>query len=42
MTEVLKGKTLGEAVTALRGKVEKGDPTWLAYAVYGHPEARFL
>jgi hypothetical protein len=36
------GKTLGEAVTALRGKVEKGDPTWLAYAVYGHPEARFL
>ena len=35
-----EGRTLGEAVTDLRRRVKNGDPTWLAYAVYGHPAAR--
>ncbi len=37
---LMDGRTLGEAVTELRGRIRDGDPTWLAYAVYGHPEAR--
>ena len=36
------GQTLGEAVTAARQAISRktGDPTWLAYAVYGDPLAR--
>jgi hypothetical protein len=36
------GKALGEAATAAREAVscKPGDPTWLAYAVYGDPLAR--
>src|SRR6185437_10753448 len=32
--------TLGQAVSDLRLRAKDGDLTWLAYAVYGHPEAR--
>ena len=35
-------RSLGQAVTELRGRVRDGDPTWLAYAVYGHPEAKLV
>lgn len=36
------GLPLGEAVTAARGSAasQPGDPTWLAYTVYGDPRAR--
>jgi hypothetical protein len=36
------GLPLGEAVTAARGSAasQPGDPTWLAYTVYGDPSAR--
>ena len=35
------GATLGEAVMSARSTAEReGDPTWLAYAVYGNPRAR--
>ena len=39
---LLDGDHLGEAVMAARRSVaaEPGDPTWLAYAVYGDPQAR--
>jgi hypothetical protein len=34
--------TLGQAVSDLRLRAKDGDLTWLAYAVYGHPEARLV
>lgn len=43
MYQMLKdGHTLGSAVTELRRRVQDGDPTWLAYAVYGHPQAKLF
>ncbi len=41
--EMEAGRTLGEAVQLARKGVKELDPrpTWLAYAVYGHPNARF-
>lgn len=37
---LLAGKTLGEAVRAARYVArEEGDPSWLAYSIYGHPNA---
>jgi CHAT domain-containing protein len=41
--ELEQGRTLGEAAQAARNEVKQKDPgrpTWLAYAVYGHPNAR--
>jgi WD40 repeat protein len=41
--ELEHGRTLGEAVLEARHEVRKNDPgqpTWLAFAVYGHPNAR--
>ena len=41
--ELEAGRTLGEASRAARRAVQKSDPgrpTWLAYAVYGHPNAQ--
>ncbi len=36
-----KGDTLAKAVTAAREHARKaGDSTWLAYSVYGNPDAR--
>lgn len=38
---LLKGETLGEAVRNARLTIRAAeDPTWLAYTVYGHPDAR--
>jgi hypothetical protein len=40
-----KGETLGEAAREARREVRKlypGQPTWLAYQVYGHVKARIL
>lgn len=40
---VLRGETLGEAGRTARGKVRaafEGDPAWLAYTVFAHPQAR--
>ena len=39
---LVAGEPLGKAVMAARRAVaaEPGDPTWLAYAVYGDPQAR--
>jgi len=42
-TELENGKTLGEASLAARAAVRQLDasrPNWLAFAVYGHPNAR--
>ena len=38
------GDPLGQAVMAARHAIaaEPGDPTWLAYAVYGDPRARII
>jgi CHAT domain-containing protein len=42
-TSLLSGQELGKAVTELRRNArEDGDPTWLAYAVYGHPQAKMV
>ncbi|MGK7875366.1 MAG: CHAT domain-containing protein [Xenococcaceae cyanobacterium] len=41
--ELLRGKTIAEAVYQSRSETRKrcpGDPTWLAYSVYAHPNAR--
>jgi CHAT domain-containing protein len=39
--ELLAGKTVGEAVQAGRQAIKQtGNPTWLAYCLYGHPKAR--
>ena len=40
--QLREGLLLGEAVTAARGSAasQPGDPTWLAYTVYGDPRAR--
>ncbi|HST70002.1 MAG TPA: sigma-70 family RNA polymerase sigma factor, partial [Solirubrobacterales bacterium] len=39
-----QGVTLGEALQAARAAIREvpGDPTWLAYAVYGQPGARMV
>jgi hypothetical protein len=40
---VLAGATVGEAVQQARLTVQKkGDPTWLAYSVYAHPNAQVV
>lgn len=44
-TALSRGETVGEAVLQARRAVKaeaKGDPTWLAYSVYGHPNARVV
>ncbi len=41
-TSLLGGQELGAAVTELRRNASEGDPTWLAYAVYGHPQAKMI
>ena len=39
--ELLAGKTVAEATVAARKKCRAaGDPTWLAYVVYGRPDGR--
>jgi CHAT domain len=39
---LMAGETLGQATLSTRraASKRKGDPTWLAYAVYGNPRAR--
>ncbi len=40
-TEVKEGPTLAEAGRAARLAAEEaGEPTWLAYTIYGHPCTR--
>ena len=40
-TELLKGKPLAKATTLARKQAGlAGDSTWLAYAVYGHPNLK--
>jgi hypothetical protein len=39
--QLLAGATLAEATAASREQARlHGDSTWLAYTVYGHPQAR--
>ena len=41
-TELSIGTTLGEAVRKSRNKCKQsGDPSWLAYQLYGHPNVTF-
>ncbi len=40
-TQLFQGETLGEATYQARiAARQEGDPTWLAYSVYGHPNAK--
>jgi putative methionine-R-sulfoxide reductase with GAF domain len=40
---LLQGRTLAQATVAAREAARAaGGPTWLAYSVYGHPEARLV
>ena len=40
---LLGGKTVAEAMQAGRQAAkEEGNPTWLAYSVYAHPNARVV
>jgi hypothetical protein len=41
-TEVANGRTIGAAAQIARRRVHESapsNPTWLAYSVYGHPNA---
>lgn len=41
-SQIMQGKTVGEAVHLARQKIKKdGDPTWLSYTVYGDPNMRY-
>ena len=42
-TALLAGKTIAEAATFARQSTHAaGDPTWLAYVVYGRPDGRLV
>lgn len=42
-TQLSNGTTLGDAVRAARIKCkDNGDPSWLAYQLYGHPNSQII
>lgn len=43
-TQILAGSTLGDAMVKARKAIQDipGDPTWLAYSLYGNPNARVM